>query len=240
MGWFETLHIAVGYNTTDPNAERNQQGGVALFSMDTMAHRIIETGQDETGLGRWTWQRYRGKANHTVRIIVGYRPCLNRTLSGSVYSQHRKYFQDKEIDACPRKLFLDDLCADIVNWMATGDKIIFMGDLNEDVRSADIQNRFKSLDMHEGILDMHGSNAPATFDGGSKPIEGVWVSKGLQLTKAGYMAFGQCPFGSHRCLWIEFQKSDALGQDLHQIVSPPSKTTQMQRSPHCQEVQLGI
>jgi hypothetical protein len=55
MGWFETMHRSVSYNFRDQMTSRHQFGGTAIFSINNAASRVMGTGRDATGLGRWTW-----------------------------------------------------------------------------------------------------------------------------------------------------------------------------------------
>jgi len=60
LGWFETLHRSVAYNYQDQSATRHQYGGTVIFSINNAASRVMGSGKDTTGLGRWTWTRFRG------------------------------------------------------------------------------------------------------------------------------------------------------------------------------------
>ena len=70
----------VSNNTTmHPYHSWHIPGGTAL-TVDTnlSTHKAQQgSGRDETGLGRWTWVRFRGKNSiHTI-VISAYRPCKN-------------------------------------------------------------------------------------------------------------------------------------------------------------------
>ena len=45
---------AVGYNVQE-KALRNQKGGTAMMTMGRMSSFVVETGVDDTKLGRWSW-----------------------------------------------------------------------------------------------------------------------------------------------------------------------------------------
>ena len=61
FGWWETSKTTIGYNIKDSANTTFQPGGTMILSIDKPVHRIIETGRDETGLGRWVWQKMKGK-----------------------------------------------------------------------------------------------------------------------------------------------------------------------------------
>ena len=45
---------AVGYNVQE-KALQNQKGGTAMMTMGRMSSFVVETGVDDTKLGRWSW-----------------------------------------------------------------------------------------------------------------------------------------------------------------------------------------
>lgn len=64
----------VANNRTDPTSTAYQHGGTLSMTMDKMVGYAIEAGRDPSGLGRWTWQRFRGKGGAKIRIVTCYRP----------------------------------------------------------------------------------------------------------------------------------------------------------------------
>jgi hypothetical protein len=72
--WWEHLHISYAHNNTFPPIEDKQYGGTALFTINDIAHRVVDKGRDNTNLGRWCWTTLRGKNCHTITIITAYRP----------------------------------------------------------------------------------------------------------------------------------------------------------------------
>ena len=114
-GVFETLRAADAFNVHGlANAGTFRYGGASLLSFDQAAHRAIDRPEtDPTGLGRWVSQRCQGRGGATTRIYVGYRPVKNRTGPGTVWQQHRTYFDDQDNDRCPTEAFLEDLWKDM-------------------------------------------------------------------------------------------------------------------------------
>jgi len=49
--WFEACHISQAWNQTDAKASPAQVGGVALFSINKIAHHVVASGADKSGLG---------------------------------------------------------------------------------------------------------------------------------------------------------------------------------------------
>jgi len=89
--WWEHQHISWAHNRNLPPRQAREYGGTALFSVNKAALRVIGKGQDQTNLGRWSWTRYKGKGNHTLRILVAYRPNPPQG-PFTVYAQHNSFF----------------------------------------------------------------------------------------------------------------------------------------------------
>ena len=67
------------YNQHIEISEKFIPGGVGQISHPNLAGRIIGHGRDESGLGRWVWQKFQGKYGYDLRIITYYRPCYGET-----------------------------------------------------------------------------------------------------------------------------------------------------------------
>ncbi len=66
-GWWESSHSTISYNRKDTIlASAFQPGGSAVISIGQTSHRVIKSGIDPSGLGRWSWTLYRGKHNVTL------------------------------------------------------------------------------------------------------------------------------------------------------------------------------
>ena len=92
-------------------------------------------GVDPRGLGRWSWVRIRGENDQYTRFVSGYRPHKNSAGTGSVWSQHVRYYRQEGIqDPQPQNLFMEELITMIQTWMEDGDHVILGLDANVDVR----------------------------------------------------------------------------------------------------------
>ena len=68
--------------------------------------------KDNSSLGRWSWIRFRQKQNTIVRIISSYQ-CGLGTESSVVFSQQRRYFDQKDNDRHLREIFIEDIYREI-------------------------------------------------------------------------------------------------------------------------------
>ena len=100
------------------------------------------------------------------------------------------------------------------SWMESGDHIVLGIDCNEDVCSGDIAKQLEQIGLQEAITKKHRNNGPRTYDRGSKPIDGLFVSEALHNNRCGYIH----TFSDHAVLWIYIPMVTALGHKLLPIV----------------------
>jgi hypothetical protein len=122
------IHSTLAYNIHErrTNTEGSRQwGGVDTFAIGDMCSRVKESGQDPSGLGRWSWIRLAGKLlgrqeletfdNQSepqfsdVVVVSAYRPSPLGTGVNTVWAQHRSRFVALKERRDPRAVFLDDL-----------------------------------------------------------------------------------------------------------------------------------
>ena len=210
-----TTRSKFAYNVKEKRKKRSvkQYGGTAQVSRNQAARREYERGSDFRGLGRWVWQKYRGKGSNLV-VITAYRPTEGNNGPFSVNTQHVEYFREIDKVCNPRNQILKDLEQQIEEWKKEDYKVILMMDCNEDIRSIEIQQFRDNTGLREGILSMHGNDAPNTHIGGSKPIDTILISPEIEITFSGYCAFHEGVQGTradHRCLWLDIQYESIFG-----------------------------
>ena len=240
FGVWENLHTSVAYNKMNPHSTPHQVGGAIGMSFNQAAHRVDSVGggrgHDPTGLGRWTWTRFRGKGQTCLRVAVVYVPCVS-TGPLTVWSQHLAYFNSLSDPAWksnpdPRQRLFDDLSASMAEWINDGDQLLVMGDWNGDVRELGLTEFFATHSMHEALLDRHGDSAPATCNMGSSPIDGIWATSSLAISCGGYFNFDTGLPGNHRTLWMDITYLQALGHTQPAIIRRDARRLQL-NDPRC-------
>jgi hypothetical protein len=231
--WCEQQHISWCHNRNASPRQVRQYGGCALFSVNKAVHRAIEKGCDRTNLGRWAWTRYKGKGEQTLRVITAYRPNPPQG-PFSVYAQHNAYFHSIDRQICPRQAFLMDLILELENFLLKGDKIILMLDGNSNMKNSDLSRALCKLSLYEAILSKHGLDGPATHkrNATKSPVDGIWMSPGLEILKGGYFEYDEVIPSDHRCLWIDLTFISAFGHNM-----PPISKRQPRRL-HCKDPRL--
>lgn len=169
-GWWESTHIVTAHNVVEDDPDPTQFGGVAMLTRNQFAHRVANSGVDPSGLGRWCWVRFRGKAGVHLRVIVAYRPVFNPSGPTSVYNQHHRHWLSQNRPGCPRALFSDDLREALQEWIQSGDLILLGIDLNESVVTSPLRTQLSTLPLHEINYIIMAVILPLRINEGLKPL----------------------------------------------------------------------
>jgi len=120
-----------------------QYGGMGFTCTNILKSNKTGHGCDPAGLSRWTWARFKGKADSTVITVSAYRPCIQLANGLSptkklrtVGKQHTHYYQAKDNILEPDILALFDraLLDAVKTWLDIGDSVVLGIDMNDDVR----------------------------------------------------------------------------------------------------------
>jgi exonuclease III len=213
--WEEHHNLSFAYNSIDKNSSSHQPGGVALLTRGKIAHTWVESGYDNEKLGRWTWSRFQGSCGRHLRVVSIYRPCKSTQRVNSVYMKQYGYSLEKRNGICPREMFLLDLEQEIVNWNELGDSIIIMGDFNQDVRSQELREWSERLGLEDKLLERVETEGTHlnTYMGGHAPIDTILCTNGVEISKAGYLPFGE-GVGDHRPIFVDISIASTLGMNI--------------------------
>ena len=214
-------------NNKHENISRFQYGGNAILAFDETASRVIKTGADESGLGRWAWMLFEGKNNHKTRVISAYFPCKikDRKKTQTVYAQHERYLNKKGINKCPREHMAYELTEKINEWQDKGEKIVLMADCNEDLsKKLPIQKaltqKCQLVDPIREIYQTKNNPLPPSTLTGSKPIDCILVSSQLRnIVKGGWLEVGE-GIGDHRPIYVDIPNKLLLGEHIFKIQRP--------------------
>ena len=203
-----------------------RRGGTFMATGGDLATRVARTGGDFTSLGRWSWILV-GSGDRLTRIITAYQPCRSRKDGYSTsYNQQRRFWRSKGITSCPRKLFREQLMATLRQWREKGDRLVLFIDANEDMRDGPIQRELSSaLDMYDAVQEVGDANPVATHQRGSRQIDGVWVTRDLQVARACFLPF-HLGVGDHRAILLDVRSSSLLGRPSSLIQKPTMRRLQ--------------
>jgi len=223
-GWWKGTMVRTEYLIEDeyPFRDQRQQGGVAMIMNGPSITHIIEQGGDSRKLGRWRWVVCRGKQECKTCIIGCYKPGATwvAAFNQSVALQ-RKRKQGEAIQD-PLALWISDITTLIRMKQKEGCEIVLTGDFNEDLQNAksNICKMALNLGLREALLEKYLiPQGFSTYARGSRIIDGVFISKGLCIEKAGYTSFDESP-SDHRWIWFDIKVSNVVGDTLADRARP--------------------
>ena len=106
-------------------------------------------------------------------------------------------------------------------WLEEGDQIILAGDWNENVLAVQ-KKHLEQLGIREVLLEKYGS-APATYDRGSNPIDGIFMPTTLNIKQGGYLSFGEGIISDHCALWVDITYRNAFGHNMPLIMQSTAR-----------------
>ena len=210
-GWFEQQKVVAHHNVHDTKCSLFQPGGTAIITRGDLSLRHMESLGDTRKMGRWSSSLFRGKDQIRIRVVSIYVPHLNKTHGKiNVYSQHQDALLTMGVTQNPITVFWTDFWDQIDKWLQEGEQLILAGDWNTDVRQELFADKFISRGLIPAITTFHGKRGPETHSRGTKPIDEIFLSVGLDVQACGYLEHGTT-LGDHRPLWVDISKTSALG-----------------------------
>jgi hypothetical protein len=185
-----------------------QPGGTATIVVDRWTSRVLSSGMDPYGLGRWSYVTLRGKSDTSICIFTAYRVCNDRyTRSKTAYKQQKRQSsfiftdQNKLVHIDPYKQCILDLQSWISSLQAQGTQIILCLDNNEELlpnkgqliplqqsdtpvihpkHDGTLETLVRSTGLTDVLRHHHPSPTyPPTYNRGKKRIDLILVSTSL-------------------------------------------------------------
>lgn len=222
--------------STSQNAHANlgvaQRGGTCTVSHGQAAYRVHNRGEDESGLGRWSWLEFRGRDNHLTRVYTAYRPggppSSRRRSYTTVYEQQIAYLKQNKIDMQPRDYFDASIMEELSKILQTTNVILLI-DVNQDVIRGHFTRKMKELGL-SNVFETKSSDTfpiPPTHHRGSKPISAIYVNGALDCTRCGILPKCVGIHGDHRNMFADFTTHSFLGSCMYDVISQPMKRLQL-------------
>jgi hypothetical protein len=114
----------------------HKRGGMTCGALCQMVHRVIASGRDETGCGRWWQITYAAKKSKKMTIIYSYRVCKKKNPGDLTASkqQHGIMYEDEELRPYlvdPHKQTLIDLQYHVKKLKTDGQEVLIFMDANK-------------------------------------------------------------------------------------------------------------
>ena len=223
QSWHEHRRIQVSYNNTSPALKEYQPGGTAMMIMGELTFRISFQGGDHRRLGRWSTFTLTGKNEVNTTILTCYCPSRSSSL-GSTFVQQLLYMSNNKANIpdidCPRQLFGIDLKNEIEQFINKGHNIIVMGDFNSHYDH--LSTWMLDIGLIDLISDVHGRCPITHTRSASTPLDVVYGSANLQISKGGFLPFHKL-LSDHRGVWLDIPKSQIYGFNPQHPVFPSAR-----------------
>jgi hypothetical protein len=170
-----------------------------------------------------------GKNSKYTRIFSVYAP-HQPTGPESVGSQHRRYFNSVGCDSNPVDALWIYLSRLVRKWTEAGESVVILADWNADIRGEKTRKYMADIGMREVITEFYGDEGPHTYNRGSKPIDGIFMTQDFYIVQGGYMPFGMGIVSDHRCLWLDIRTKVFMEQRTVTFQEVCSTKAQMRRS----------
>eukprot|EP00957_Ditylum_brightwellii_P098190 7481378-Ditylum_brightwellii.AAC.1 len=157
-----------------------------------MVGRIIQTGGDNSRLGRWSYVQIAGRDQKKVTIVTAYHPCKQTNPGDStVTAQQRQLLrQQGKKHPQPRTQWLHNIKLKINKWKQEGE-VLFLVDANSGLKDNDFATFLAETGMCDTIGATHGMDAPNTQADGSKAIDFILITPDTVATiqRCGMLCF---------------------------------------------------
>ena len=216
-------------NNKHETFNKSQRGGTCTIAVNQITHRVHRSGIDTSGMGRWSWVQIDGKNNHRTRVLSAYRPCKPPSSTGltTTWDQQDRYIRTQGWNRDPRSQFDYDLRTLLQTWIDDGIKIVISTDANENIADGQFNTIMTELGLNN-VHDKYGTSPlPPTHERGSYPISGIFASPTLVPSQIGILSNGQGILGDHRNMYVDFQETIFMGNDIHAIPPPSQRRLQL-------------
>ena len=208
-------------------------GGTAIMVVENTTTLIQRTSRDR--MGRWASVRLQGTNNIGITIISAYQVCQktitgrNTAVNQQISQLIEEAIQERNTTRInPREAFIRDLHQFICQQQQNGDKILLLGDFNDDITNKD--SGMAHLTTECGLIDvfalrLENPHHPSTCQRGTKRIDFVLASPSLipSIKAAGYEPFGYRLTSDHRGLFIDLNTKAVFGNKPSTIAPIPKR-----------------
>ena len=215
-------HIGVSMSSSKEKVKdtAHKMGGTLTLIRGNYSGRLVEQGQDK--LGRWSYMVLTGKNENRIKIITTYRVGKNKADSGNCtirLQQERDLLQETGKLLNPREILLRDLEKVITTAHEKSERIILMGDMNEDMEKGERIGQFLEA---TGLKNIHHEchdklQLPATYDRGKVCLDMIAMSKSIPteaVKRSRILPFYSGYPSDHRALYADID-ADSIFTNVH-------------------------
>ena len=211
-------------------------GGALIYSSGRIVGRMMESGTDPWGYGRWAYAKYRGQGDKSLLVIGGYRVGHRSTVPGvSTAWYQQKVLLSKDNQICePEVAFLTDLESWMQQVTDQNTEVLLALDANE---KWDQSSQIAAFAQRVGLgnLNMVGNyNFPATHPCITNRNRDTTIdfclcsAKVLEAIKYATMTpYDLYRLGDHRGFLIDIDLKYLLNSDEDELTAPVGRKLAM-------------
>jgi hypothetical protein len=204
-------------------AEKYKPGGTITTVVNKWQARVTAKGEDERGLGRWSYLRLSSKRKNLI-VLTAYRPTHAQGITTNWMQQWLLLRQKGISNPDPIAEFYKDLNKQLQHWIGLEYEIILMIDANKTL--GDNTRGITEIMVNNNMADLvalhHGtSNEPNTYLRGSKRIDYILGTKRVQefCTSSGILPFYNGYSSDHRPIYAAVDLDKLLSDQMTSLES---------------------
>ena len=214
--------------SNDPTSRPSYQpGGTCTGVTNKLSGRIIEEGNDPSGLGRWSYYCLEGKSTgnnkkgvpipRRIYVVTAY--CVAQTDSAkpghdTAFMQQKRLLTLKGIEnPKPRKQWTDDLTLQLESWIREDAEIILCMDANADLLEPALQKMLSTTGLIDLVAHQLGSCLPETYVRGKRTIDHIFGTPHIAtaVRGAGFLAYNDGIVSDHRGIFLDLCRKTLFG-----------------------------
>ena len=197
-------------------------GGTCTMAFDHLGMRVVKAGEDDSGLGRWSYLTLEGQDGRRLTFITGYRICKG-AMRGTTTScvQQRRVLNNQEMKqgvktSNPdtnylRTKFIDDLTQFILALQAEGHAIVLGLDANETIQESmhnnvakpgSIEKLFEETGLREVFATHHQETPDSTTTTPARFIDRLAVF-GVDIQRATLLRANEPALSDHLAMVVD-------------------------------------
>ncbi len=150
-----------------------------MMALGTLSPKVVNSGIDSTGLGRWCWIRL-GSGTKKTWIVTACQPSNSGQSAGTtVKDQHSRYICALGDTRSPWTIIFEQLVSRLITWKAIDKDIVLLGGFNINVYTGGRARRLTQDDLNFTKICMRHTGIPTlpTFWNRSASIGPLWESR---------------------------------------------------------------
>eukprot|EP00957_Ditylum_brightwellii_P212136 15367006-Ditylum_brightwellii.AAC.2 len=157
---------------SDDPADEKQQGGTCIGLVNDMVGQHVTSGEDMSGLGRWSYVKIAGRDQCEIVCINVYKLCVQSNLGdNTVTVQYNHLLTTQGVkETNPQKAWDRDLLKQLDQLREAESEIFFMVDANSGIADKEFGEFLAESQLYDMIGSKHAINSPKMHINGNVKV----------------------------------------------------------------------